>query len=86
MADVLHGLLQHHCQPAAALAIALQQVISHALRGFRTHPGQRAQGLDHLSDQARAAHAIQNGSFMPAGRLRPPARPASRSWVVLSTL
>ena len=66
--------LQHRRQPAAALAVTLQEVIGHALRGFRADSGQRAQGLDQLSDQARAAHAIQNGSFMPAGRLRPPVR------------
>jgi hypothetical protein len=42
MTDAFHGLLQHRREPAAAVAVALQQVIGHALRGFRTHARQRA--------------------------------------------
>jgi hypothetical protein len=43
---VLRRILERACQAAGALAIALEQVERHALRGLRTDARQHAQGLD----------------------------------------
>ena len=38
-------------QPLAAIALALQQVVGHPLRGFLAHAGQHAQRVDQLFKQ-----------------------------------
>jgi hypothetical protein len=40
-------------QTVGAIAVALKQVVGHALRRFRTNPRQAAQGLDKLVEARR---------------------------------
>src|SRR3569623_1426695 len=70
---------------ARALAVALEQMIGHALRRLRPDAGQTAQRLHQLGDQRGVAGEIhQNGIFMPAGRPMPAVTLAIFSWVRLS--
>ena len=55
-----------------AVAVALQEIERHALRGFRSHARKAAQGIDQACECRRV---FQNGSFMPGGRLSPDMRP-----------
>ena len=65
---------------AAAVAIPLEQVEGHALRGLRPDARQAAQRLDQPA-RARAGTASvrwsadRSGSFMPGGRFMPPMTP-----------
>src|SRR3569833_895754 len=55
-------------EAARAFAIALQQVIGHALRGFRPDAGQATQRLGKFRDERGIARQIhQNGILKPLG-------------------
>src|SRR3989338_7614220 len=70
MADVAGGQLQRLCQAQCAGAIALQQMISHALCGPWSDARQAAQGHDQFIQMGRRHQSgmHQNGNFIPGGK------------------
>src|SRR3569832_539512 len=59
-------------EAARAFAIALQQVIGHALRGFRPDAGQATQRLGKFRDERENARQNQqNNNKKPPGRPKP---------------
>src|SRR6202021_4196856 len=78
MPDVLERFGQRLGEELTAVAVALQEIERHALRGFRSHARKAAQGIDQACECRRV---FQNGSFMPGGRLSPDMRPEYFSWL-----
>src|ERR1700722_26165 len=78
MPDIVERFRQRPAQQLSAVPIALQEIKRHALRRFGTDAGKATQGID---QPRKCGRVLQNGSFMPGGRLSPDMRPEYFSWL-----
>src|SRR5262245_46087536 len=72
MANAVSSAAQRVAELARAIAVVLEQVVSHALGGLRPHAGQYLERLDQRLQRGRwrSSHP-QNGSLKPGGSGRP---------------